>query len=61
MLVTVVAMRDEAAVWQALLRRKGMSVTDLAGELGVTRQHAHRPVTGPLPVESQRAEWRLSR
>ena len=28
-------MRDEAQVWQALLRRKGLSVTDLAGQLGV--------------------------
>jgi transcriptional regulator with XRE-family HTH domain len=49
-------MRDEAAVWQALLRRKGLSVTDLAGHLGVTRQHAHRLLTGRRPAESQRAE-----
>jgi transcriptional regulator with XRE-family HTH domain len=56
MLVTIVAMRDEAAVWQALLRRKGMSVTDLAGQLGVTRQHAHRLLTGRRPAESQRDE-----
>jgi transcriptional regulator with XRE-family HTH domain len=49
-------MRDEADVWQALLRRKGLSVTDLAGQLGVTRQHAHRLLTGRRPVETQRAE-----
>jgi transcriptional regulator with XRE-family HTH domain len=54
--VTIVAMRDESEVWQALLRRKGSSVTDLAGQLGVTRQHAHRLLTGRRPAETQRAE-----
>jgi transcriptional regulator with XRE-family HTH domain len=49
-------MRDESEVWQALLRRKGLSVTDLAGRLGVTRQHAHRLLTGRRPAESQRDE-----
>src|SRR3954447_7862257 len=49
-------MRDEAEVWQALLRRNGLSVTDLAGQLGVTRQHAHRLLTGRWPAESQRSE-----
>jgi transcriptional regulator with XRE-family HTH domain len=49
-------MRDESDVWQALLRRKGLSVTDLAGHLGVTRQHAHRLLTGRRPAETQRAE-----
>jgi transcriptional regulator with XRE-family HTH domain len=49
-------MRDESEVWQALLRRKGLSVTDLAGQLGVTRQHAHRLLTGRRPAESQREE-----
>jgi transcriptional regulator with XRE-family HTH domain len=49
-------MRDESDVWQALLRRKGLSVTDLAGQLGVTRQHAHRLLTGRRPAESQREE-----
>ena len=47
-------MRDDAAVWQALLRRKGLSVSDLAGKLGVTRQHAHRLLTGRRPAETQR-------
>jgi transcriptional regulator with XRE-family HTH domain len=54
--VTIVAMRDESDVWQALLRRKGLSVTEIAGQLGVTRQHAHRLLTGRRPAETQRAE-----
>src|SRR3954447_7001869 len=49
-------MRDEHEVWQALLRRKGLSVTDLASRLGVTRQHAHRLLTGRRPAETQRDE-----
>jgi transcriptional regulator with XRE-family HTH domain len=49
-------MRDDAAVWQALLRRKGLSVADLAGRLGVTRQHAHRLLTGRRPAGTQRDE-----
>lgn len=49
-------MRADADVWQALLRRKGLSVTDLAGRLGVTRQHAHRLLTGRRPAETQRGE-----
>src|SRR6185437_13496310 len=52
-------MRDESDVWQALLKRKGLSVTDLAGHLGVTRQHAHRLLTGRRPAESQRGELDL--
>ena len=31
-------------------------MTDLAGKLGVTRQHAHRLLTGRRPAESQRPE-----
>jgi transcriptional regulator with XRE-family HTH domain len=49
-------MRSEFEVWHALLRRKGLSVTDLAARLGVTRQHAHRLLTGRRPAESQREE-----
>jgi transcriptional regulator with XRE-family HTH domain len=49
-------MPHESDVWQALLRRKGLSVSDLASQLGVTRQHAHRLLTGRRPAESQRAE-----
>ena len=49
-------MRAESEVWQALLRRKGLSVTDLAAQLGVTRQHAHRLLAGHRPADSQREE-----
>jgi transcriptional regulator with XRE-family HTH domain len=49
-------MRAESEVWQALLRRKGLSVTELAGELGVTRQHAHRLLSGRRPAESHRED-----
>jgi transcriptional regulator with XRE-family HTH domain len=48
--------RDDHEVWQALLRRKGLSFTDLAARLGITRQHAHRLVTGRRPAELQREE-----
>jgi transcriptional regulator with XRE-family HTH domain len=53
-------MREESEVWQALLRRKGLSVTDLASQLGVTRQHAHRLLTGRRPAETQRAELEIA-
>ena len=49
-------MRDDHEVWQALLRRKGLSVTDLGARLGITRQHAHRLLTGRRPAELQREE-----
>lgn len=49
-------MRDDHEVWQALLRRKGLSVTDLAARLGITRQHTHRLLTGRRPAELQREE-----
>lgn len=49
-------MRTEFEVWQALLRRKGLSVTDLASQLGVTPQHAHGLLAGHGPAESQRDE-----
>ena len=49
-------MRRDAEVWQVLLRRKSLSVTDLAGRLGVTRQHAHRLLTGRRQAEAQRVE-----
>jgi transcriptional regulator with XRE-family HTH domain len=58
--VTIVTMRDESEVWQALLKRKGLSVTDLAAQLGVTRQHAHRLLTGRRPAETQRAELEVA-
>jgi transcriptional regulator with XRE-family HTH domain len=49
-------MRRDAEVWQVLLRRKGLSVADLARQLGVTRQHAHRLLTGRRQAEAQRLE-----
>jgi len=38
------------------MRRKGLAVSDLAEQLGITRQHAHRLLTGRRPAESQRDE-----
>jgi hypothetical protein len=49
-------MRDESEVWQALLRRKGLGVSDLAGQLGVTREDAHGVLTGRRPAATQRDE-----
>jgi transcriptional regulator with XRE-family HTH domain len=49
-------MRAESEVWQALLRRNGLSVADLAGQLGVTHEQAHRLLTGARPPEAQRGE-----
>jgi hypothetical protein len=49
-------MRDEHEVWEALLRRKGLSVTDLASGLGVTHEHAHQLLTGRRPAETERDE-----
>jgi transcriptional regulator with XRE-family HTH domain len=49
-------MRDDAAVWQALLRRKDLSVAELAGRLGITRQHAHRLLTDRRRVDSHRLD-----
>jgi hypothetical protein len=48
--------REEHEVWHALMRRKGLAVTDLADQLGITQQHAHRLLTGRRPLESQRDE-----
>jgi transcriptional regulator with XRE-family HTH domain len=48
--------RREHEVWQALLRRKGLSVNELGSRLGITRQHAHRLLTGRRPAEAQRDE-----
>src|SRR6266516_192322 len=48
-------MRDESQVWLALLRRKGLSVTELAEQLGATQQHVHELLTGRSPAETQRA------
>src|SRR6266568_3348655 len=48
-------MRDESQVWLALLRRKGLSVTELAEQLGATQQHVHELLTGRSPAETERA------
>jgi hypothetical protein len=39
-------MATDADVLHALLHEQGRSVADLAAELGMTRQHAHRLLTG---------------
>jgi hypothetical protein len=46
-------MRSEAEVWQALRCRKGLSVSDLARDLGITRDHADELLTGTPASESQ--------
>ena len=48
-------MRDESEVWLALLRRKGVSITCLAEQLGITQQHMHELLTGSRPSETERA------
>lgn len=53
-------MRDESEVWQALLKRKGLSVTDLAAQLGVTRQRAQGLLTRRRPAGTQRAELEVA-
>jgi hypothetical protein len=49
-------MATEADVRQALLRAQGRSVADLAADLGVTRQHAHRLLTGRRPADTRSAD-----
>jgi hypothetical protein len=49
-------MRAESEVWQALVRRKGLSVSDLADRLGVTREDTHRILTGRPTAATQRVE-----
>ena len=49
-------MREEHEVWHALLRRKGLGVEDLAEQLGITSEHAHRLLNGRGHAESQRDE-----
>jgi hypothetical protein len=47
---------DDAAVWQALLRAKGLTVAQLAEDLRTTRQHAHRLLTGKRSADARRDE-----
>jgi transcriptional regulator with XRE-family HTH domain len=49
-------MRSDADVWQALLRRKNLSVDDLAGRLGISSGAAQRLVRGQGPRGSHRDE-----
>lgn len=49
-------MPEEADVWQALLRAKGLTVAQLAEDLRTTRQHAHRLLTGKRSADARRDE-----
>jgi transcriptional regulator with XRE-family HTH domain len=47
-------MPEDADVWQALLRAKGLTVAQLAEDLRTTRQHAHRLLTGKRSADARR-------
>jgi transcriptional regulator with XRE-family HTH domain len=49
-------MPEDAEVWQALLRAKGLTVAQLAEDLQTTRQHAHRLLTGKRSADARREE-----
>jgi hypothetical protein len=49
-------MATDAEVLHALLHAQGRSVADLAVELGITRQHAHRLVTGRRNADAREAD-----
>jgi hypothetical protein len=49
-------MPEDAQVWQALLRAKGLTVAQLAEDLQTTRQHAHRLLTGRRSGDARRDE-----
>jgi hypothetical protein len=49
-------MASDAEVWQALLRAQGRSVAELASDLGMTRQHAHRLLTGRRPADTRETD-----
>ncbi|MFY9579911.1 MAG: hypothetical protein WAQ33_11335 [Gaiellaceae bacterium] len=49
-------MPEDADVWQALLRAKGLTVAQLAEDLRTTRQHAHRLLTGKRSADARRDE-----
>ena len=49
-------MPEDADVWQALLRAKGLTVAQLAEDLHTTRQHAHRLLTGKRSADARREE-----
>jgi transcriptional regulator with XRE-family HTH domain len=47
-------MPEDAAVWRALLRAKGLTVSELATQLHTTRQHTHRLLTGRRSADARR-------
>jgi len=49
-------MPEDADVWQALLRAKGLTVAQLAEDLRTTRQDAHRLLTGTRSADARREE-----
>jgi hypothetical protein len=49
-------MPEDADVWQALLRAKGLTVAQLAEDLRATRQHVHRLLTGKRSADARRDE-----
>ena len=49
-------MPEDAEVWRALLRAKGLTVAQLAEDLHTTRQHAHRLLTGKRSADARREE-----
>ena len=51
-------MPGEADVWRALLRAKGLTVSELATRLGTTRQHTHRLLSGRRNADARRDELR---
>jgi hypothetical protein len=49
-------MATDAEVLHALLRARGRAVADLAAEVGITRQHAHRLLTGRRRAGAREAD-----
>ncbi len=49
-------MPPDSEVWQALLRKKGLTVAELAQRLSTTRQHAHRLLTGRRSADQRRED-----
>jgi len=47
-------MAEDAEVWRALLRARGLTVSELATRLQTTRQHAHRLLTGRRSADARR-------
>jgi hypothetical protein len=47
-------MPEDADVWRALLREKGLTVSELATKLHTTRQHTHRLLTGRRSADARR-------